>query len=99
MIWPEEQPDTWWHYDRLSEEEWKAQIPKKELMDQQPKSYRHHAAGIPVWRAGDESRFPGLFYIIFPGNVGDENTLRDVISVLEDNEMAKKRKEQIDWNL
>lgn len=34
MIWPEEQPDTWWHYDRLSEEEWKAQIPKKELMDQ-----------------------------------------------------------------
>ena len=33
-------------------------------------------AGIPVWRTGEGSRFPGLSYIIFPGNVGDEFALR-----------------------
>lgn len=32
--------------------------------------------GVPVWLAGVESKFPGLPYIIFPGNVGDENALR-----------------------
>ena len=26
--------------------------------------------GIPVWKTGPESRFPGLSYVIFPGNVG-----------------------------
>ena len=23
--------------------------------------------GIPVWRLGPESRFPGLAYVVFPG--------------------------------
>ncbi|HLP37617.1 four-carbon acid sugar kinase family protein [Lacibacter sp.] len=32
--------------------------------------------GVPVWLAGVESKFPGLPYIIFPGNVGDENALK-----------------------
>ncbi|MEG1720631.1 MAG: four-carbon acid sugar kinase family protein, partial [Pseudoflavonifractor sp.] len=27
--------------------------------------------GIPVWRTGPESRFPGVPYVIFPGNVGE----------------------------
>jgi uncharacterized protein YgbK (DUF1537 family) len=31
--------------------------------------------GVPVWKVGEESRFPGLSYIIFPGNVGDINAL------------------------
>lgn len=31
--------------------------------------------GVPVWRAGDESAFPGLPYIVFPGNVGDDQAL------------------------
>lgn len=31
--------------------------------------------GIPVWRLGDETRFPGLGYVIFPGNVGSESSL------------------------
>lgn len=35
--------------------------------------------GIPVWKTDEESKFPGIPYIIFPGNVGDENTLRDVV--------------------
>lgn len=38
--------------------------------------------GIPVWRTGPESRFPGLSYIIFPGNVGDEDTLRKIVEML-----------------
>ena len=40
------------------------------------------AAGIPVWRTGLESRFPGLSYIIFPGNVGSETTLREIAEEL-----------------
>ncbi len=38
--------------------------------------------GIPVWRTGEESKFPGLPYIIFPGNVGDVDTLRDIVEML-----------------
>lgn len=38
--------------------------------------------GVPVWRTGPESRFPGIPYIIFPGNVGEETTLRDAVRVL-----------------
>ena len=40
------------------------------------------APGVPVWRTGPESRFPGLPYIIFPGNVGDAGTLRDIVERL-----------------
>lgn len=36
------------------------------------------AAGVPVWKLGDETRFPGLNYIVFPGNVGTDETLKDV---------------------
>ena len=38
--------------------------------------------GIPVWKTGEESRFPGTPFVIFPGNVGDENTLREAVEVL-----------------
>lgn len=31
--------------------------------------------GVPVWRTGPESRLPGLVYIVFPGNVGDDQAL------------------------
>jgi len=31
--------------------------------------------GVPVWRLGAESRRPGLGYVIFPGNVGDQAAL------------------------
>ncbi len=34
--------------------------------------------GIPVWELGEESKYPGLLYIVFPGNVGDEDTLLEV---------------------
>jgi uncharacterized protein YgbK (DUF1537 family) len=31
--------------------------------------------GVPVWRLGEESRYPHLAYIVFPGNVGDADAL------------------------
>ncbi|MEO1448109.1 MAG: four-carbon acid sugar kinase family protein [Bacteroidota bacterium] len=40
------------------------------------------AKGIPVWRLGPETRFPDMPYIIFPGNVGDDQTLHAVINSL-----------------
>lgn len=38
--------------------------------------------GIPVWQTGEESRFPMTPYIIFPGNVGEESTLKEVVEIL-----------------
>ncbi len=35
--------------------------------------------GIPVWKTGNESRFPSIPYIIFPGNVGSKETLKEVV--------------------
>ena len=40
--------------------------------------------GIPVWQTGKESRFPATPYVIFPGNVGDDSTLREAVDVLLD---------------
>ena len=40
--------------------------------------------GIPVWQTGEESRFPATPYVIFPGNVGDDSTLREAVDVLLD---------------
>ncbi|WP_281890983.1 four-carbon acid sugar kinase family protein [Paenibacillus sp. YYML68] len=39
--------------------------------------------GIPVWLTGAESRFPGIAYIIFPGNVGATTTLRETVELLD----------------
>lgn len=38
--------------------------------------------GIPVWMTGVESKFPGLPYVIFPGNVGTKTTLKEAVEVL-----------------
>jgi uncharacterized protein YgbK (DUF1537 family) len=35
--------------------------------------------GVPVWKLGGEARFPGLSYVIFPGNVGSESALYDAV--------------------
>jgi uncharacterized protein YgbK (DUF1537 family) len=35
------------------------------------------APGVPVWRMGPETRFPGLNYVVWPGNVGGPQALRD----------------------
>lgn len=39
--------------------------------------------GIPVWRTGSESKFPGLPFVIFPGNVGNRETLKEIVEMLE----------------
>lgn len=39
--------------------------------------------GVPVWLPGDESKWPGLPYIIFPGNVGGVETLARLVETLE----------------
>ncbi|KAJ0048253.1 hypothetical protein Pint_16925 [Pistacia integerrima] len=36
-------------------------------------------AGVPLWQLGPESRHPGVPYIVFPGNVGDNNALAQVV--------------------
>ncbi len=38
--------------------------------------------GIPVWMTGPESKFPGMPYIIFPGNVGEVETLKEIVEEL-----------------
>ncbi len=39
--------------------------------------------GIPVWQLGPESRYPGLVYIVFPGNVGGPQALTEVVRALQ----------------
>jgi uncharacterized protein YgbK (DUF1537 family) len=36
--------------------------------------------GVPVWEMGPESRYPGLKLVIWPGNVGEPDALRDLVS-------------------
>jgi uncharacterized protein YgbK (DUF1537 family) len=38
--------------------------------------------GVPTWRVGKETRFPGMPYIVFPGNVGGPSALTDAVTRL-----------------
>jgi len=38
--------------------------------------------GIPVWLTGAESKFPQMPFIIFPGNVGEITTLKEIVDLL-----------------
>lgn len=38
--------------------------------------------GVPVWSAGSESRYPGMSYVIFPGNTGGPESLLQAVSKL-----------------
>jgi len=40
--------------------------------------------GVPVWRLGNESRFPGMPYIVFPGNVGGPEAIAEIVDKLSD---------------
>ncbi len=40
------------------------------------------APGVPVWELGPETRWPGIHYVVFPGNVGDDFTLGHVVRAL-----------------
>jgi uncharacterized protein YgbK (DUF1537 family) len=37
---------------------------------------------VPLWELGPESKWPGIRYVVFPGNVGDDDTLADVVEAL-----------------
>jgi uncharacterized protein YgbK (DUF1537 family) len=39
--------------------------------------------GVPVWELGPETKFPGLPYVVFPGNVGGPEALENVIDKLK----------------
>ncbi len=39
--------------------------------------------GIPVWKTGEESKFPGMSYVIFPGNVGTVDDLLHAVEKME----------------
>ncbi|NHN33613.1 four-carbon acid sugar kinase family protein [Paenibacillus agricola] len=41
------------------------------------------AAGIPVWLTGDEAKFSGIPYIVFPGNVGGDRALLEAVERIE----------------
>jgi uncharacterized protein YgbK (DUF1537 family) len=36
--------------------------------------------GVPVWQMDQKSKFPGISYVVFPGNVGDNTALEEVVS-------------------
>jgi uncharacterized protein YgbK (DUF1537 family) len=38
--------------------------------------------GVPVWRLGPESKYPGLPYVVFPGNVGGPDGMVQAIRTL-----------------
>lgn len=38
--------------------------------------------GVPIWRTGRESRWPGLIYVVFPGNVGGPGALAEMMRIL-----------------
>jgi len=39
------------------------------------------APGVPLWRCNEKtSKYPGIPYVVFPGNVGEKDTLRDLVA-------------------
>jgi len=42
--------------------------------------------GVPVWELGPETRFPGLPYVVFPGNVGGPQALAEAVAILKSKE-------------
>jgi len=40
------------------------------------------APGVPVWQLGEDSALPKIPYIVFPGNVGDKQLLKNVVQEL-----------------
>jgi uncharacterized protein YgbK (DUF1537 family) len=36
--------------------------------------------GVPLWRLGTGARFPGIPYVVFPGNVGEDGALLEVLA-------------------
>jgi hypothetical protein len=37
---------------------------------------------VPVWRLGQESKYEDMAYVVFPGNVGGDEALTQVVNTL-----------------
>ena len=37
--------------------------------------------GVPVWEMDQKSKFPGIHFVVFPGNVGNEAALVEVLDL------------------
>lgn len=42
--------------------------------------------GVPVWELGEETKFPSMPYVVFPGNVGDDGSLAHVYQLFTENQ-------------
>jgi len=38
--------------------------------------------GVPLWQLGPESKYPGMPYVVFPGNVGGPEALAEAVNTL-----------------
>jgi uncharacterized protein YgbK (DUF1537 family) len=48
--------------------------------------------GIPLWRVGEESRWPGLIFVSFPGNLGGPEALMETLEKLGINDAVNTDK-------
>jgi len=46
--------------------------------------------GVPAWRLGPETKLPGAPYVVFPGNVGTDDDLANVVDVVSDGSGIEK---------
>lgn len=61
----------------------------KALMVKQARVLGQICPGIPVWETNARSKFPGIPFIIFPGNVGGKMTLKEAVEILLDEQEVK----------
>jgi uncharacterized protein YgbK (DUF1537 family) len=47
--------------------------------------------GVPVWKLGEETRYPGMSYIVFPGNVGEVNALAEIQKLMAQDAVVSQR--------
>jgi uncharacterized protein YgbK (DUF1537 family) len=47
--------------------------------------------GVPVWELDSSAKFPGLPYIVFPGNVGDADALKNLVAKLSLQQAGSRR--------
>ena len=45
--------------------------------------------GVPLWLPGESSRYPGMPYVVFPGNVGADDALAQIVEALKPISEAK----------
>ena len=50
--------------------------------------------GLPMWRMGAESKFPNMPYVVFPGNVGDDEGLLRVLRRLGVGRVQQQQQQQ-----